>query len=75
MQIGQSYNPATINYNNFEAWIATEANATLEQVTTTQYDEVLATYAPVLPADFEQTHLRKRVALSANNAINPYEYS
>jgi RHS repeat-associated protein len=61
MQIGQSYNPATINYTNFEAWIATSAPATLEQVTTTQYDEVLAAYAPVLPAGFEQTHLRKRV--------------
>jgi hypothetical protein len=61
MQIGQSYNPATINYTNFEAWIAISADATLEQVTTTQYDEVLAAYGPVLPADFEQTHLRKRV--------------
>lgn len=60
MQIRQIYNPATINYTNFEAWINTTGGSR-EQVTTTQYDEVLAAYEPMLPADFEQTHLRKRV--------------
>ncbi|MFM9986066.1 MAG: RHS repeat-associated core domain-containing protein [Flavobacteriales bacterium] len=62
MQIGPVFNPRTIDYQNYEAWIG-ESSGSRQQVTTTQYDEVVPEYTD-LPTDFfvaQNRHARKRV--------------